>query len=155
MNQQKSVCSGHCSVIQRLFSGSTEMQIPFQMAGGRSRTTAATTKTVTARFLLTAALASACLAFFRRALQMSRSSRRFSSSRLSFCRTGRLQSEMFRTACRRNSNRALQVDEGKTLLVGVKATTASYSGEQSGRTHRYRPPVSFQEVAQRSEEGGG
>lgn len=33
---------------------------------------------------LTAALASACLAFFRRALQMSRSSRRFSISRLSF-----------------------------------------------------------------------
>lgn len=33
---------------------------------------------------LTAALASACLAFFSRALQMSRSSRRFSSSRFSF-----------------------------------------------------------------------
>lgn len=35
---------------------------------------------------LTAALASACLAFFSRALQMSRSSRRFSRSRLSFCK---------------------------------------------------------------------
>lgn len=37
------------------------------------------------KFDLTAALASASLAFFRRALQMSRSRRRFSSSRLSFC----------------------------------------------------------------------
>lgn len=37
-------------------------------------------------FHLTAALASASLAFFRRALQMSRSSRRFSRRRLSFCR---------------------------------------------------------------------
>lgn len=49
------------------------------------------------KFDLTAALASASLAFFRRALQMSRSSRRFSSSRLSFCT--RKKNDSFRNNC--------------------------------------------------------
>lgn len=47
------------------------------------------------KFDLTAALASACLAFFRRALQMSRSSRRFSSSRLSFCTRKKKENDSF------------------------------------------------------------
>lgn len=53
--------------------------------GTRTRNNSSSNNSDNVKFHLTVVLVSACLAFFRRALQMSRSSRRFSSSRLSFC----------------------------------------------------------------------
>lgn len=130
-------------------------------------------------FHLTAALASACLAFFRRALQMSRSSRRFSSSRLSFCR--RQEGPNQKTGIwLQGTNLAAQLaqqgnEQRENILIEKQHknsyTTYLYSLGWfkykhnvlkhpglivvSSQSYWYSPPVSFQEVTQRSEESGG
>lgn len=119
---------------------------------------------------LTVALASAALAFFSRALQASRSRRRFCSSRLSFCRVGDRNSETSpelardpwetetqkRTVILGHPARRNHLWRGPGSLTGV--TTCAQSSEEWSQTpHRNCFPVPFQEVAQGREEaeGGG
>lgn len=117
---------------------------------------------------LTVALASAALAFFSRALQASRSRRRFCRSRLSFCRVDHSNSETSPDLARDpwetwtqkwtvilgHSAYRSHLWRGPGSLPGM--TTCAQSSEEWFQTpHRNRFPVPFQEVAQGSEEAEG